>query len=156
MRNLILTIGIPGSGKTTFCKEFLLNNPNYIRISRDDIRLMNRFDDTTAYHHYEKLITNQFDLILTEAFNSNFNVIIDNTNLKISNIKQILNVVSNFEFNLKFKILNTPLEDCIQRVKLRDNNITPEIVEKCKMKFDTLMKFPDYLKIITDYNVEFL
>ncbi len=35
---IIITRGIPGSGKTTWAKNFVKNNPNYIRISRDDLR----------------------------------------------------------------------------------------------------------------------
>jgi predicted kinase len=35
---LYVTIGIPGSGKSTFCREFKEVEPNLVHLSRDDLR----------------------------------------------------------------------------------------------------------------------
>lgn len=40
MSKLIITVGLPRSGKTTWAKEFLKKSGNAIRINRDDIRQM--------------------------------------------------------------------------------------------------------------------
>ena len=38
--HVIINIGIPASGKSTWSKEFVKNNRNYVRVNRDDMRLM--------------------------------------------------------------------------------------------------------------------
>ena len=40
MLKIIITRGIPGSGKTTWAKDVVKENSNYIRINRDDLRIM--------------------------------------------------------------------------------------------------------------------
>ena len=37
-KNIIVTIGLPGSGKTTWGKSFLKQNSDYVKIERDDLR----------------------------------------------------------------------------------------------------------------------
>ncbi|TOL52987.1 hypothetical protein CGH95_24620, partial [Vibrio parahaemolyticus] len=35
---MILTIGCPGSGKSTWAREFIAKNPGFYNINRDDYR----------------------------------------------------------------------------------------------------------------------
>ena len=35
-----ILVGLPGSGKSTWAKEFIHKNPNYIRFGRDVFRFM--------------------------------------------------------------------------------------------------------------------
>jgi tRNA uridine 5-carbamoylmethylation protein Kti12 len=39
-RHIIICRGVPASGKTSFAKNFIEKNQNYIRVNRDDIRKM--------------------------------------------------------------------------------------------------------------------
>lgn len=38
MNNVIITVGISGSGKSTWSTNFIKENPKYLRLNRDDIR----------------------------------------------------------------------------------------------------------------------
>lgn len=40
MSKLIILQGIPGSGKTTYARQFCKDHDNYVRVNRDDIRNM--------------------------------------------------------------------------------------------------------------------
>jgi predicted kinase len=40
MQTLLILQGPPASGKSTWAKEFVKNNPWYIRVCRDDLRRM--------------------------------------------------------------------------------------------------------------------
>jgi predicted kinase len=37
---VLVLIGIPGSGKSTWAKDFVSNNSDWIRVNRDDFRDM--------------------------------------------------------------------------------------------------------------------
>ena len=37
---ILILIGIPASGKSTWSKEYVRKNPNWVRVSRDDFRDM--------------------------------------------------------------------------------------------------------------------
>lgn len=38
MKKIILTVGCPGSGKSTWAREFIAKNPGFYNINRDDYR----------------------------------------------------------------------------------------------------------------------
>ena len=40
MPELLILVGIPGSGKSTFAKELVKTNNKYVRVNRDDMRQM--------------------------------------------------------------------------------------------------------------------
>ena len=39
MQELVITIGLPASGKTTWAEEWIAQHPDYVNVNRDDIRL---------------------------------------------------------------------------------------------------------------------
>ena len=45
MSKLLILVGAPGSGKSTFARYFLRTEDNWIRVNRDDFRLM-QFGDS--------------------------------------------------------------------------------------------------------------
>ena len=40
MSKLLILVGAPGSGKSTFARYFLRTEDNWVRVNRDDFRLM--------------------------------------------------------------------------------------------------------------------
>ena len=40
MSKLILTVGIPGSGKSTWSQQYIRENPNTVRVNSDRLREM--------------------------------------------------------------------------------------------------------------------
>jgi len=56
-------VGLPGTGKTTFCKKFL---PNHVRICLDEI------EDHNRYKEFE---------IIEENLSKNNNIVVDDTSL---------------------------------------------------------------------------
>ena len=75
---LLVLVGPPASGKTYFAKEFVKDKSTWIRINRDDIRLM--CGDYWVPSR-EKLISIYEKLMIEEALTNGYNVVIDATNL---------------------------------------------------------------------------
>ena len=74
MKRIILTRGIPASGKSTWAKQEVLKDPEYsIRINRDDLRNMCGKYWVPAR---EKYITACKGMLLINAINFKFDTII--------------------------------------------------------------------------------
>lgn len=95
--NIILTVGISGSGKSTWVKEFMKKNPDYLCVNKDSIRLgltrgtLNQFFDRADYPTLVILVNNMVEEILDFAANNGYNIIVDNTNLEEKYINQYIN-----------------------------------------------------------------
>ena len=128
MSKLIITRGIPASGKSTWAKQWVLEDPEHrVRINQDDIRLMlGKYWVPSR----EKLVQEiQFNAII-EALNREFDVVIDNTNLNNKVLDQFNRLIRTFEdYEIEYKdFFDTPLSVCIERDKNRDLQVTEKVI----------------------------
>lgn len=124
MKRVIFLIGIPGSGKSTWAKEYVNNNPNTVILSRDSFRRMISSNYKITYKH-ESLITDWMLSCFEIALNAGKDIIIDNTNLKFSYIDSFIDIILNNHtldnsyfstpYNIYFKVFDTPLNVCLER-----------------------------------------
>lgn len=125
MNEVIICVGISGSGKSTWSSNFIKENPNYLRINRDDIRktLVGNLDgyyQRKDLNLIERNITRLESEIFINLSIDEFNILIDNTNLKESYIKSYLNLARYYEYNIKFKLFDYSLEISKRNVFIRD------------------------------------
>lgn len=87
MNKIILTVGISGSGKTTWAEDFVMCNPNYFNINRDDIRfsLFTKGERDWSLYKFnqknENKVTAEVDKEVESAYRVGANIIISDTNL---------------------------------------------------------------------------
>lgn len=128
MSKLIICRGLPASGKSTWAKQWVLEDPEHrVRINQDDIRLMlGKYWVPSR----EKLVQEiQFDAIV-EALSKEFDVVIDNTNLNNKVLDQFNRLIKTFEdYEIEYKdFFDTPLSVCIERDKNRDLQVTEKVI----------------------------
>lgn len=128
MSKLIITRGLPASGKSTWAKQWVLEDPEHrVRINQDDIRLMlGKYWVPSR----EKLVQEiQFDAIV-EALCRKFDVVIDNTNLNKKVLEKFDRLIKTFEdYEIEYKdFFDTPLSVCIERDKNRDLQVTEKVI----------------------------
>lgn len=97
---ILVLQGPPASGKSTFAKEFVKDKPDWIIVSRDEIR-----EGTGKYWvpSRENYISDVEELSIRAAINRNLNVIIDATNLNQKTIDKLTNLAAELEVELEFK-----------------------------------------------------
>lgn len=128
MSKLIICRGLPASGKSTWAKQWVLEDPEHrVRINQDDIRLMlGKYWVPSR----EKLVQEiQFDAIV-EALSREFDVVIDNTNLNkkvLDGFDRLIKTFENYEIEYK-DFFDTPLSVCIERDKNRDLQVTEKVI----------------------------
>lgn len=112
---LIILRGIPGSGKSTWAKEYVSANPWFKRICRDDLRQM--FDSGRYSAHNEKFIRMIRNRLIHECLKEGSSVIVDDTNLKDRDIRDIRMCAHIDMEAVPVRIIDfeTPLEVCIER-----------------------------------------
>ena len=130
MKKVILTKGLPGSGKSTWAKELLKSNPNaYKRINNDDLRKM--FDNVQFSHDMENFIKKAVDSLVLLALEEGKHVILDNTHLSdkpVNRIKQL--VKGKAEVIIEDKFLDVPLETCIKNDLKRLESVGKDVIVK--------------------------
>ncbi len=125
---IILAIGIPASGKSTWSKEFVRRNNEYVRVCRDDYRLMlsqSQMLDPKG----EKLVTKLVETAISNAINFKFNVIVDQTNVNIKYLNEMVDFCQKLA-DVEFKIFDVPVELAIERDKQRGSAMVGEEVIK--------------------------
>lgn len=140
---LIILIGISCSGKSTWAKEYVKNNPRSFRVSRDDER-------TSLFGSYrqgslkeEEVITNIVTEKTTSLLSKGFTVVLDNTHLRASYIAEAVDAY-NYLADIEFKVFDCPsVEEVIKRNQNRYNEtgiiIPSDVIAKQRKDFEGLM-----------------
>jgi predicted kinase len=127
MQKVILTRGIPGSGKSTWAKKWVEESPSTrIRVNRDDIRNM-----LGPYWipDRERLVTSLEYQAVTVALAYNYSVVLDATNFK--NEQKWQKIVDAYNVSIEIQdFTDVPLELCIERDSKRENPVGAEVITK--------------------------
>lgn len=158
---ILILIGVPASGKSTWTNDFLRNNPDYVRVSRDGFRHMLR-NDGAPEPKIEGLITDLVNDVIYKCLSRKLSIIIDSTNLKRSHIMDIVNEFK-YSADIDFRVFDISLKKAIERDSLRndrekvgDKRIT-EMFEDYKVLMDSfdfqpINKIKHRPHVIPDFN----
>jgi predicted kinase len=136
MRKIILTKGLPGSGKTFWAKEFQKENPNFKRINKDDLRAM--LDNGKWTKDNEKFVLYVRDVMIQLALNDGYDVIIDDTNLHPKHEQQIREILKSVLDGAQVIIqdfTHVPLKECIVNDLKRLNSVGKDVIMKMYNQF---------------------
>jgi predicted kinase len=139
---VLILIGVPGSGKSTWSTNFIKENFGWVRINRDDFRFMLK-GVPVCDHKVEKLINDLQYNALSSSLDAGFNVIIDNTNLKESYINGFLKIVGD-KADIKFKIFDITLDEALERNLTREKKVDADVVTKMYSQYRNLVKNPKF------------
>lgn len=106
---LYFTIGLPRSGKSTYCKEWSQQYPNRVIVSSDSIRLAitgKRYEPLA-----ETLVFATKHIMIRSLLSLNYDVIVDGTHSTEISITRLLEI----DKNAKYVIIPTRPEICIDR-----------------------------------------
>lgn len=126
-RKIILLVGIPASGKSTWREKFLRDNPNYVCVSRDDYRFMLR-NEPMLEPKGEMLVTDLVNAAIASSI-KRYNVIVDQTNVNQKYLNQLIAFCEKYA-DVEFRIFDVPLDVAIERDKNRDRSVGKEVLKK--------------------------
>jgi len=124
---LIVLVGLPASGKSTFAKTFCELHKNYIRLNRDDLRDM--FGVLNSFNKQNENLVVESQLVLLEkAFKKGFSVVLDNTNFNPEIYKKIDLLVNKYNVDVEFKYFDVSLSECLRRNSERERKVPEEVI----------------------------
>lgn len=144
--NLIILCGIPGSGKTTWAKEYASKNLNTLHLSSDAIRAELYGDENIQGNPAEIFPLMQKRAV--EALNAGNDVIYDAINITRKDRAGIIGVCPKFA-HIKCVIIWAPIETCIERDAARYRTVGKAVVDKMLKRF----QFPYYDENIEEINI---
>lgn len=157
MLKIILCRGIQGSGKTTWAKQWVLEDPEHrVRFNNDDIRnMLGKYWVPSR----EQLVFALKEQFIETSMRMCYDIVIDNMNLNpkevefykthiethnqiIEELKEEvkLNIQDDSKYKLEFKDFFIPLQECIERDSKRPNPIGEEVIRKTYEKYKDILK----------------
>lgn len=115
----IVTVGISGSGKSTWASEFVSGRPSWAVLERDQIRreILTPFSWAKWDWKEEAEITLLWNLRAKEYAEKGVNLVIADTNL--SHRRKLTGTLLDLGYDVTVKVFNTPVDLCIERDRQR-------------------------------------
>jgi len=130
-QELVLTIGLPASGKTTWTNEMIRKNPEYVNVNRDDIRLMMQGRERYAKFSRwrESIVTATAMALVQEALAQGKSVIVSDTNLDPKRNENWKGIASEYNVEYREKLFtDVPLGVCLERDAKREYPVGGKVI----------------------------
>lgn len=125
MADLILVRGIPASGKSTWARAWVAEDPGHrIRLNRDDLRRSLFGQQGKLTYEQEQLISTVQQTTAREALRKDVSVVVDDTNLNAKFVRQWYRIGT-----VTFKDFDIALEVAIARDAGRDHPVGSAVVQ---------------------------
>ena len=129
---LILLVGIPGAGKTTYATKYIEENPNTIHLSSDSIR-KELWGDESIQGDNSQIFSLMHDRAV-EALNNGQNVIHDATNMTRKDRSYMIELCPKF-VQIEAHVVWAPIETCIGRDAARKRTVGKAVIDKMLKRF---------------------
>ncbi len=127
--HVILTKGLPGSGKSTWAKAQVEKYPDRIkRVNKDDLRDMLHNGRHTKPN--ERVVARARDVLILTFVESGFDVIVDDTNLAPRHFEHISQLVRGIAKVKTQDFTDVPIAECIKRDLRRNRSVGEKVIRE--------------------------
>ena len=137
-----ILVGVPASGKSTWAKDYVKNNPGWARFNRDEIRFMTK-NMPICDPKMESFINEIQEFTILGLLRKGKNVIVDNKNLKPEYIEAICEIVK-YDATVRFRVFDISLEKAKERDAQREKKVGDAVIERM---------YKDYKKLIDSFDM---
>lgn len=127
VQEVIILRGLPGSGKTTWAREYCKEHTEFRRVSKDDIRAMLGAEFSTEN---EDAVCNIRDRIIQVLIGHLFSVVVDDTNISKHHVMRISGMCTRWDTRSRVMDFKTPMNECIARDAARPNPVGEDVIRK--------------------------
>ena len=153
MTELIILVGIPGSGKSRVAEKY--EEIGYKIHSSDALR-MELYSDINNQSDNNGLFQELHKRIIIDLKNGE-NVILDATNLAIKKRKDLLGKVNKIDCIKRAIVIATPFNECLKRDRERERSVGKSVLDRMYKSFSIPSKMEGFDKIdiiYSDFNTD--
>ena len=152
---VIISVGLPFSGKSTYATELIKNDSSYVEINRDNIR--KKLFSVSGWSDYE-ITTDRENQVTSEQFNeirqaidSGKNIIITNTNLRMKYVRRFVSLFEHYNCDIKIVLFSVSLIEIIRRnFESSYHNTEKDIIDSFNhynwLKEKVISKYSNYVE----------
>lgn len=129
MQKIIMTKGLPASGKDSWAKEFIKINTNFKRVNKDLLREM--IDFSCFSKKNEKFVLKIRDEFINQALQNGYSVIVSDTNFapKHEETLRELAILHDVDFEINDSFMEVDVDTCIERdLKRGDASVGQKVI----------------------------
>ncbi|MDR2041613.1 MAG: AAA family ATPase [Tannerella sp.] len=143
---LLLLVGAPGSGKSTFAEQLIRTEKNWMRLSRDDLRLMN-FNHSILSRYEESLLSEMLDGMIKTVLRKKYGVLLDATHCRARYLNHYIKKFNTMA-DISFKVFECETEELIVRCEKRyaatGRYVPEEVIRRYVAELETLKQTFDF------------
>lgn len=135
MGEIILTIGLPGSGKSTYVNDnFIKTGSGHQILCLDDMRLAmgDIFNRKT-----EDIIIAMHNIMARAFMERGLSIVVDSTNISKKVIGDWHELANEYGYDMKGIFFDIPIGECMER-KVGTNKLTVEVYERMYRQLEEL------------------
>lgn len=136
-KKILILVGIPGSGKSSWAKEYVLNNSDWVRVCRDEFRYALK-NQQMCDPKIEDLITKLVTDTTRSALNKKLNVILDATHVRAKYIEVIIEEFK-YEADIDYRVFDISVKKAVERDAARDKKVGQNVIEKMYDSYKVLI-----------------
>lgn len=127
MSKLIIMVGLPGSGKSTYTAKYTTQDRTTL-VSTDEIR--RELYGKPEIQGNAQDVFNEAYRRIEIALRAGDTVVFDATNLKARNRRYLINKYRPIADTIIAEYVNTPIDECIRRDELRSRSVGYEVIQR--------------------------
>ena len=134
---LLILIGLPASGKSTFATNLVDLDPSWVRVSRDSLRsMMNNSTEKTVFGYtMERTVTDMQRSIVGTLLDSGKKVVLDDTNLRRKYVKEWVEFAHKKGHAVEFQKFDFCLTTLLERNRRRADAVPEELLISLHSRF---------------------
>lgn len=149
MANLFVMVGLPGSGKSTYAEQLIIENDADVIVSSDKIR-EELFNDVNNQDNNNLVFTTVHERII-KYLEMDKNVVFDATNLSRKRRIAFLDQIDNNHGKYAI-IMATPYEICLEQNNIREKQVPESVIKRMLTNFEVPCYEEGFDGIIIKYN----
>ena len=133
-KRIIFLKGLPGSGKSTWARQYLLDHPGTVRANKDELRAT--LHASVHSKARENFVLAVRDFIIDKALTEGHNAICDDTNFSPRHLARMKEIATRHNAIVEIKdFTDVSLEECIARDLARPNSVGERVIRQMHRQY---------------------